>query len=128
YPEVEIVAIADPADAACEVALQYNPSAVRCDGLPSLLAQSLNGVVIATPSGQHYDQVLDAISSGVAVFCQKPLTRTAGQAVHLIDWARTADVLLAVDYCYRHVNGMNELRRLVQSGELGSLIAIDLVF
>src|SRR5688572_29790892 len=74
-PNVEIATIADPADAACEVALRDNPHAVRCDGLSALLDQSLDGIVIATPSGQHYDQVLEAIRCGVAVFCQKPLTR-----------------------------------------------------
>lgn len=128
HPQVEIAAVSDPADAACDAALQVCPGAVRCEGLSSLLAQSLDGVVIATPSGQHFDQVLEAIRAGVAVFCQKPLTRNADQAAQLIASARATDVLLAVDYCYRYVKGMDQLQQMVRSGELGTLVAIDLVF
>jgi len=128
YPEVEIAAIADPANAARQVAQQAFPNAACGEGISSLLTQSLDGIVIATPSGQHYAQVLEAIRAGRAVFCQKPLSRTADETARLIDSARAADVLLAVDYCYRYVRGMDALRQLVQSGELGTLVAIDLVF
>jgi predicted dehydrogenase len=38
---------------------------------------TLDGVVIATPSALHAQQALAALERGLAVFCQKPLARTA---------------------------------------------------
>jgi predicted dehydrogenase len=42
--------------------------------------------------------------------------------------AERADRLLASDFCYRHVQGLPELRRRIASGELGRIEAIDLTF
>jgi predicted dehydrogenase len=125
---VEVAAIADPSAAARQEALRENPEAICLDGLQEMLAEPLDGIVIATPSGQHFDQVNEAIGRGLAVFCQKPLTRTAAEASRLVEQARKQNVLLSVDYCYRHLNGMHELRQLVSTGGLGPLFAVDLVF
>lgn len=127
-PDVEVAAVADASSAAIDAALAVCPRAVPAVDLRGLLAQSLDGIVIATPSGQHAAQVLEALEQAVPVFCQKPLTGTARQAEAVIERARAQDVLLAVDYSYRHVMGMNQLRQLVHSGELGQLYSIDLTF
>jgi predicted dehydrogenase len=58
-------------------------------------------VVIATPSALHAEQSIAALTSGAAVFCQKPLGRTADEVRQVVDAARTADRLLAVDLSYR---------------------------
>jgi predicted dehydrogenase len=46
----------------------------------------------------------------------------------VVDAARAADRLLAVDLSYRFTAGMAEIRPLLQGGELGRLYACDLVF
>ena len=69
-----------------------------------------------------------ALERGVAVFCQKPLARTAAETRHVIEAARTADRLLGVDLSYRFTEGMQRIRELVRGGELGSIFAVDLVF
>lgn len=127
-PDVEVAAVADASSAAIDAALAVCPDAVPTADLRGLLAQSLDGIVIATPSGQHAAQVLEALEQAVPVFCQKPLTGTARQAEAVIERAQAQDVLLAVDYSYRHVIGMSQLQQLVRSGELGQLYSIDLTF
>jgi predicted dehydrogenase len=69
-----------------------------------------------------------ALERGVAVFCQKPLGRTAAETRAAVAAARTADRLLAVDLSYRFTEGMRRIRDLVSTGELGRVFAADLAF
>jgi predicted dehydrogenase len=112
----EVAGVADPA---LEGAL---------GSLDELLELPLDGVVIATPSALHSDQAVTALRRGLAVYCQKPLGRTAGEARAVVDAARAADRLLGVDLCYRHVEAFRVAREVVRSGELGEIVAADLVF
>lgn len=126
--EVEIAALLDaqPHKAQAAAAV-YRQAEVAAD-LDALLDSGVDAVVIATPNGLHAEQVIRCLSRGVAVFCQKPLATDAAATERVLDAARRADRLLAVDFCYRHVRGMQELRRRILEGVLGEIVAIDLTF
>jgi predicted dehydrogenase len=111
-PEAEIAAVADPAV----------PDALH--SLDELLEQDLDGVVIATPSALHAEQAVAALESGLAVFCQKPLGRTAAEAQTVVDAARAADRLLAVDLCYRFTRAAEAVR----ATPLGEVSAVETAF
>jgi predicted dehydrogenase len=123
----DVVAVADvvPENAAAAVSLA--PAKV-VTSLAELLAENLDGVVIATPSALHAEQAIAALARGVAVFCQKPLARTEFETAQVIDAARRADRLLSVDFSYRFVEGARRIRDLIRAGELGRIYAVDLVF
>jgi predicted dehydrogenase len=112
-----------------EVAAVCDPAVAGALGsLDELLALDLDGVVIATPSALHADQAVAALDAGLAVFCQKPLARTAGEARRVVGAARDADRLLGVDLSYRHVEAFRRALEVVRSGELGEIVGVDLVF
>ena len=112
-----------------EVAAVCDPAVDGALGsLEQLLDRELDGVVIATPSALHAEQALAALERGLAVFCQKPLARTAAEARRVVEAARAADRLLGVDLSYRHVEAFRVAAELVRSGELGEIVAADLVF
>lgn len=124
----EAAAVADPSpEAARDAAAELAACAVGRD-LDELLTQDLDGVVIATPSALHAEQAIAALERGVAVFCQKPLARTAAEARRVVDVARAADRLLGVDLSYRCVTGVERVRALVREGVLGRIYAVNLVF
>ena len=124
----EIAAIADPVPANAEAALALAPDAWILDSLETLLEADLDGVVIATPSALHAEQAVAALGRGFAVFCQKPLGRSAEETALVVDAARAADRLLEVDLSYRHVEGARRIRELVLDGTLGDVFAADLTF
>jgi predicted dehydrogenase len=125
---VEAAAIADPSRECAEQALALAPEAELVDGLDGLIAAGVDGVVIATPSALHAAQAIRALESGAAVFCQKPLGRDCAEAAAVVDSARAADRLLAVDLSYRFTEAATRIRERVQRGELGRIYAVDLVF
>ncbi|WP_312796464.1 Gfo/Idh/MocA family oxidoreductase [Tianweitania sp.] len=125
---VEVVALADPSPEMTDEAAKLVPGAAIGTTLDDVLAQDLDGLVIATPSALHADQSIAALKAGVAVFCQKPLGRSAREVQAVIDAARDADRLLGVDFSYRFTAGVQAIRDLVRGGELGDIRAIDLTF
>jgi predicted dehydrogenase len=125
---IEAAAVADPSGDCLEAALSLAPHAAAATGLDALLNLDLDGLVIATPSAQHAEQAIRALQAGVPVFCQKPLGRTAEEARAVVEVARRADRLLAVDLSYRFTQGMRAIRDLVAEGALGQVFAGDLVF
>lgn len=125
---IEAVAVADPSAEMAAEAVRMAPGAERVAGLEDLLRLDLDGLVIATPSALHAEQAIAALERGCAVFCQKPLGRTASEARAVVDAARAADRLLAVDFSYRFTRGMQRIRDLLTAGELGRVFAVDLTF
>jgi predicted dehydrogenase len=124
----EVVAVADADMAAAgAAAADVGAVTVRPDELlgPDL---DLDGVVIATPSALHAEQTLAALRHGRAVFCQKPLARTADETRRVVEAARAADRLLGVDLSYRHLAGVERISDLIVNGDIGDVYAVDLVF
>lgn len=124
----DVAAVADLDIRAVESVQLLVPDAVGCASLEELLDHDLDGVVIATPSALHFEQATRALSKGLAVFCQKPLARTACETREIIEHARSADRLLGVDLSYRYVNGIPQMRELIHSGALGTVYAGELTF
>jgi predicted dehydrogenase len=124
----EVAAIADPSPEVVAEAGRLAPGAELVSTLDDLLDVGVDGVVIATPSALHAEQSIRALGRGAAVFCQKPLGRTAAEVRGVVDAARAADRLLDVDLSYRFTEGMRRIREAVRSGELGRVYAADMVF
>ncbi|PVX29321.1 Gfo/Idh/MocA family protein [Sphingomonas pokkalii] len=125
---IEAVVFADPSAACAAQARTLAPGAQQVEGLEAMLALGLDGIVIATPSAMHATQSIRALEAGIAVFCQKPLGRTAAEVRAVVAAARAADRLLGVDLSYRHTQGMRAIFELVRGGALGHVFAADLVF
>lgn len=124
-----VVAVCDPQqqaiDKACEPLLR-KPAV--CESFDALVAQPLDGVVIATPNVLHEPQAIAAMKKGLAVFSQKPLALTRGGTDRLLALAREKNLPLGVDWSYRYLAGVPELKQHILSGELGTITAAELCF
>jgi predicted dehydrogenase len=122
----EVAAIADAIPEVARQALESAPGARIVPGLSALLEEDLDGIVIATPSALHAEQSIAALRRGLAVFCQKPLGRTEQEARGVVEVARAANRLLAVDLSYRFTRAVEAIR--ARFHELGKVYAAHLVF
>jgi predicted dehydrogenase len=123
-----IVAVADPAAERAHEVRVVAPGCELAGTLAELLDLELDGIVIATPSALHAEQAVHALEHGHAVFCQKPLARTAAETQRVIAAARAADRLLGVDLSYRYTSALRRVRHLVRSGAIGAVHTVDLTF
>ena len=124
----EIAAVHDAQAGAAEEALKLSPDAVLFSSFDELLRHDLDGVVIATPNRFHAEQAIAALEQGISVFCQKPLGRNAFETRRIVEAARNADCLLGVDLSYSAIPAMRAVSRLVESGALGKIFAVDAKF
>ena len=99
-------------------------------GLSPTLAEMLKNpaveaIVLATPHSLHRAEVEQVAAAGKPVFCEKPLTLTAADAVAAVGAARKAGTLLAVGHNRRFLPGLLEMKRMVKAGELGELLHVE---
>src|SRR5580765_6229174 len=87
--------------------------------------RAITAVALATPHSLHLPQVLAAAAGGKHVFCEKPLALTRADAEEMVRACGRAGVTLGVGHNRRWWPAMRELKRLVQSGELGALLHLE---
>lgn len=125
----EIHAVCEPdgrrREIACE-SLACPP--IVCGDFEELLELPLDGIVIATPNALHEPQTAAALQRDLPVFSQKPLALSRAGTVRLLDLASRRNLPLGVDWSYRFLKGMPELRRRIAAGELGRIHSVELQF
>ena len=82
--------------------------------------ESIQAVVVATPSSRHEENVIEALDAGKYVLCEKPLALSA-EGVRRILAREGADERLMVAMNQRYRPDARALRSFVQSGELGEV-------
>ena len=125
---VDIVAVTDPDETCTRACREMVPAARVLDSFDELLAQDLDAIVIATPSALHAEQSIAAFNKGLAVFCQKPLGRSAAEVRGVVEAARRADRLLGVDLSYRWTRAVSLARNAVRSDRIGRVFYSELIF
>jgi predicted dehydrogenase len=80
----------------------------------------VDAVILCTPHSQHEDQVHAAIEHGKQIFCEKPLSLTKASAERMVAAAREAGLIMGIGHERRFESTMEEITRLVTSGEIGT--------
>ena len=91
----------------------------------ALADAAIPAVVLATPHSLHSPQVLAAAAAGKHVFCEKPLALRRRDAEQMVRACQRAAVVLGVGQNRRWWPAMRELKRLADTGALGTLLHIE---
>ncbi len=89
---------------------------------------SIEAVILATPHSVHEDQIVACAEAGKQIFAEKPLTLSAAGAKRAIDACEAAGVVLAVDHERRFEPAFTEVKRMIDSGDLGTLMHLEANF
>lgn len=98
---------------------------IAAAGSISELAESVDGVLVATPHSTHVDVVLELVALGVAIMVEKPLALSVVDAERCTEAARRNDVILQVAHYRRRAPGTRQLRSLIDDGSLGSVHLLE---
>ena len=88
----------------------------------------VQAVVLCTPHSLHASEIVQAANAGKHVFCEKPLSLTRADALRAVESCNKNKVKLAVGHEKRFEPPIQELMRLVKSGELGTPLQIEANF
>ena len=89
------------------------------------LSKDIDAVVIATPVRTHYRLAREALLHGKHVLVEKPLTASVAEAEELIALAQQQNRVLMVGHTFEYSPAVNELRKLIQSGDLGKIYCVE---
>lgn len=100
-----------------------------CETAPTFEAlvghPGVRGVVIASPNHLHAPHAIQAARAGRHVFVEKPLAVTVKEAEATLAACRLAGVALAVGHEFRRLGSHRAVRRVLERGSLGTLLAIE---
>ena len=88
----------------------------------------VEAVLIVTPHDLHEEQIIRAAGAGKHVFCEKPLALTMAAAKRAVDACEAAGVLLGVGHERRFEPAMIEIKRMIDKGELGTILHVEANF
>jgi myo-inositol 2-dehydrogenase / D-chiro-inositol 1-dehydrogenase len=117
----ELEAVCDiNADRATAVAATAPRARVFDDPMVLMKDDRVDGVLIASSDQTHAEFVLAAIAAGKPVLCEKPLAATVAGCVRIMRAeAEAGRRLVSVGFMRRYDPGYLEIKRTVESGQLG---------
>jgi predicted dehydrogenase len=135
--EFELVAAAlssDPARAASSAAaLRIAPERSYADFRTMAVAEAaradgIDVVSIVTPNHLHHAPARAFLDAGIDVICDKPLTRTLGEAEDLADAVAALGRVFVVTYNYTGYPMVRHAREMIQAGALGAIRMVQVEY
>jgi predicted dehydrogenase len=124
---LNLVAAAD-VDPAAEKFASAHGLSFTTDINSMLVKGGIDAVILCTPHTLHCDQIMRAAAAGKHVFCEKPLSLARADAVRAVAACNTAGVVIGVGHERRFEPPTLDLRKVVEAGELGTLLQIEANF
>jgi predicted dehydrogenase len=118
--KVHVVKAVDTVPAAGEWARSQSIEFMT-DYAGALADPNVDGVILCTPHTLHLAQVVAAAAAKKHVFCEKPLALTRRDALAEVEACKANGVVLAVGHEHRFKPVMQDVLRMVKSGELGEI-------
>jgi len=121
-PELHLAGLCERDERRIEDFCSRNPGAAYERHLDVALADpTLEAVAIATPPHTHYELVRKSLEAGKHVLVEKPLARTAAEAVDLMTLAEDLDLVLMPGHTFLYSPPVAKIRNLIQEGVLGDI-------
>jgi predicted dehydrogenase len=99
-------------------------SATALGSYEELVATDVDAVYVATPHSLHAENSILALNAKKPVLCEKPFAVNATQAESMISASRANSVALMEAMWSRFLPHYKLVREIVDSGELGELVAL----
>lgn len=91
-----------------------------------LASPDIDAVSLCTPSGDHCHQILLALDAGKHVVVEKPMCITLDECDRVIQKAAETGLTVGVISQHRFSDGIQEIKRAVDAGELGKIHSVQL--
>jgi predicted dehydrogenase len=124
-PGCELAWCCDPSAPARERIAGQFPAARLTGELGELLADpSLDAIALATPVPSHAELAVRVLEAGKHCFVEKPLAQSVADAERALAAAQASGRVLMVGHLLEYHPGVQKLKQLVDSGELGEIYYI----
>lgn len=128
--DVRVVALADGGSGRAEqlAATLDPPARAFADGRLMAQQAAIDLIIVATPPTAQAGVVLDSISAGKAVFCEKPFGASVEDAEAMTAAAEASGLANATGFQFRYDPGMSRLIEAVEAETVGSVHRIEVAW
>lgn len=106
-------------------AIVSQPGIETTSDIQQLMRSNVDAIAIATPVRTHYKLAREALLHGKHVLVEKPLTASVEEAEELVALAEERQLVLMVGHTFEYSPAVNELRKLIQTGDLGNVYCVE---
>ena len=132
---VEVVGICDTNETNLEKATKlitknsaYNPKLISTTNYSHIInCPEIDAVLIVTSPATHYELAMKALKAGKHVFIEKPMTTNYQEAIDIINQGILSQKKVMVGHTFVYHPVINDLKKLIDSGELGEIYYLDLI-
>ena len=126
-PRCRLAGIVDPSPQA-EALAERSETVYFSDIAPFLKQGDAEGVIIATPNDTHAPIGIKCAKAGLHLLVEKPIDSDPKAAANLVDAAQKAGVKLLVGHHRRFNAYIEDAKRIVDAGKLGTVTAVNVLW
>jgi len=126
-PGIRLAGISDVNPAAAKLAAELETK-YYSEYKDLLNHAALEGAVVATPTNLHTQIGVVCAQHGIHLLVEKPIAQSVADAQVLVDSARAHKVHLLVGHHRRHNPLVQEVRRRINGGNIGKLVAVSVLW
>jgi len=129
FPNVEIASICDLSPAMAEAtAEEFSATHWHTDHRKMLAEVRPHVVHVTTPPKSHVPLALDVLSAGAHALVEKPIAASTRELDLLLRTARENGLHLIEDYNYLFSRSVRTILELVEGGDFGDVVHVDIQF
>ena len=98
------------------------------DDFQAFLNSDIDAIYISSKNSDHYQQVIQAAKAGKHILCEKPLSITVEQAQEMVDVCNENNVILTLNYVFRHHPIIKKTKEFIDGNLLGKIVSISAKF
>jgi predicted dehydrogenase len=126
--DATVIAAADPSEQRLATVAELFPQVDTYPDHSEMFRNAdLNAVIVATPTSTHAAMVTDALNAGKHVLCEKPLCHDVREGERLVGLAKDKGLILMVGHIFLFNPGIQKVKDIVKSGEIGSIRSLSAV-
>ena len=123
--DAQIVAVCDPVEeAAIAAAKELEIEKHYTDYINIINDDSIDAVIIATPTKFHCEIAVAAANAGKHILCEKPLAVDVNECNLMDEAAKKNGVILQVAFMRRFDSSFVEAKRMIDAGEIGDVVMV----
>jgi len=98
---------------------------LTADYADALNDPEIDAVVLVTPHTQHTDQIVAGAAAGKHVLTEKPFALEKSEGERAANAMKDAGLTLGIGHNYRYGPAVQEIKRIIDSGDLGEIHHIE---
>lgn len=111
-----------------EIAAEFNIPAAAAELDDVLNIDGLSAAIVSSAAVAHYHQAKACLERGLHVLIEKPMTIRAAEARELVELAERKGVQFFISAPFHYIPHAVEAKRLVESGALGQIKLISVLY